>query len=252
MEREGMTETWIPWCIRHPGPPDKQGYTGAPFRTLTQIEGEVKHDAQGGLAYLLNYNAGLTDTAQRKSWTFSIAEDGTTYQHYPLEAITWHAGVIGDERRDTSLIGNLTLVGEEHAGSGVIRGPQLASSLRLTRDIRALCNTGPPVRLKNLFEHRELSWTFCPNGRIPWQAFLEEDNVTADELKAAIREVIVEMLAAPDGIPNKGAVRILCGEAIDAFVGPDLGVAPERAIARSVEVAKMTAPSRSGTWATNA
>lgn len=235
-----MSETWLSWCIPWPGPADKAGYDSAPFRTLAQIEGEVKHDAQGGLAYLLDYNAGLTDTAQRKSWTFSIAENGETYQHYPLESITWHAGVIGDERRDTSLVGNLTLVGEEHAGSGVLKGPQLASSLRLTRDIRALCNTGPPERGRNLFEHRELSWTSCPNGRIPWAAFLEEDDMTPEELRGIIRDELEAY---------KGAVRQLCMEAIDAFVGPDLGVAPERAIARSVELKGNT--SQSGTWKTD-
>ena len=36
-----MTETWLPFCIKRPGPLNKRGYGGIPTRTLAEVEGEA-------------------------------------------------------------------------------------------------------------------------------------------------------------------------------------------------------------------
>lgn len=189
-----MAETWLPWCVKRPGPASKQGYPGIPSRTLAQIEGEVKHSAEGSLAATF---AVLDNERRIASWHFTLAQNGLVYQHYPLEAITWHAGLPGDRRQDTSLIGNLTLIGEEH--EGVVGEPlthaQLASSIRLSEDVRRLSlGANPPLLRKNLFEHNWLSATNCPSGRIPWEKIIpalggQEDSITMgqyEELKDRI------------------------------------------------------------------
>lgn len=96
-----MAETWLPWCIKRPGPA-KGGYDGNNFRSLTEIEGEVKHSTEGSLAAAFGE---LDRLIREASWHFTIDIDGTVYQHYPLEWIAWHCGGPGDRRADTSLIG---------------------------------------------------------------------------------------------------------------------------------------------------
>ena len=186
-----MTRTWLARATVRIGPSWKQGYPSATSRTLAEIEGEVKHSAEGSLAGLF----GELDRPDRTaSWHFSIAKaDGGLFQHYPLEAICWHCGLPGDRRQDTSLIGNVTLIGEEHEGGGPgnygepLTEPQYQSSLYVTEEVRRLClrvGANPPTLRLNLYEHRWLSWTSCPSDRIPWQrliADLKEDDMAFTE-----------------------------------------------------------------------
>lgn len=187
-----MTETWLALAIRRPGPAWKQGYISAPSRTLEQIEGKVKHSAEGSLAGLF---AVLDSTERQASWHFSHAQDGRLYQHYPLEAICWHAGLPGDRRLDTSLIGNATLIGEEHEGGGPgnygepLTEAQYQSSLYVSKEVRRLCPhvaASPPTLRRDLWEHGWLSNTSCPSGRIPWTrliADLEGNDMTEEQWK---------------------------------------------------------------------
>jgi hypothetical protein len=188
-----MTETYIPWATRRPGPWAKTGYPSASTRTLAQIEGEVKHSMEGSL------QAGfgeLDKLTRQASWHFSISKIGLLYQHYPLEAVCWHAGGPGDMQADTALIGNLTLIGVEHEGvAGEPLTPaQLATTIRLSEDVRGLCplvGMFPPTLRRNLWEHGWLSQTACPSGRIPWPTIIaalmapvppaEEDDLTPEE-----------------------------------------------------------------------
>jgi len=193
-----LTDTWLPFAVRRPGPPSKQGYSLAPHRNLSEIEGEVKHSAEGGLNPLFGE---LDRLDRRASWHFSIGYDGVVYQHYPLEAITWHCGVAGDRSLDTSLIGNATLIGEEHEGGGPnhpgepLTGVQERASIALSRAIREICphvGAAPPALRQNLWEHNWLSQTSCPSGRIPWDrilAALQEDEPMKDEDKAWVLAV---------------------------------------------------------------
>jgi hypothetical protein len=177
--------TRLDFAIWRPGPPAKRGYGGITQRSLSEIEGEVDHSTEGSLTAAF----GELDRPDRQaSWHFTIDHDGTAYQHYELEDITWHCGLPGDRRTDTSLIGNLTLIGIEHVDrkNGVqypeLTPAQLATSVRITAAIRQLCPrvaAHPPALRRNLFEHGWLSATACPSGLIPWTAklaALEEDD----------------------------------------------------------------------------
>jgi hypothetical protein len=189
-------ETWLPWCERIDGPRWKQGYPGIPNRTLNDIEGEVKHSAEGPFSALL---AEINHATRTASWTFSIREDGHTVQHYPLEAITWHCGVEGDFDTITDLIGNLTLAGEEYAGKKgtALTASQNNASLRISRDIRRLTPTGLlPAELKvNLWEHGWLSVTSCPNDRVDWPLHLAALNLKEIELtEEQLRAIFIDVL----------------------------------------------------------
>ncbi|KKL03695.1 hypothetical protein LCGC14_2623530, partial [marine sediment metagenome] len=118
---------------------------------------------------------GVLDGPEQSSWTFSLPKMGEPVQHYELTKIPWHAGLPGDRRQDTSLIGNLTLVGKEIEGK---KGEawtknQLHWSAKIDVACRALCpafGANPPTLRKNMWEHRWLSATSCPSGRNPWAA----------------------------------------------------------------------------------
>ena len=194
-------ETWLPFIIKHHGPLGKLGYDGGATRSLAEIEGEVKHSSEGTLAGAL---AVLADRSRTASWHLTIAKDGRVFQHYPLEAIAWHAGLPGDRRFDTSLVGNLVLIGEEYEGGGPgnmgepLTAKQLAASVRISEFVRKVCphvGASPPTLRRNLWEHGWLSPTSCPSGRIPWPeivAALQEEEMTDEQLQqilAAIEQV---------------------------------------------------------------
>ena len=199
-----MSETWFPWCIRQDGPSDKRGYGGVPTRQLSEIEGEVKHSTEGSFAAALGE---LFKPTREASWHFTLPKDGPPRQHYPLEAITWHCGQAGDRRTDTSLVGNITLVGIEHEDypDNQLSGNQIKNTVRLTQDIRAHCPhvaANPPALRVNLWEHGWLSATACPSGLIPWAeiiAELKEDDMplTAEDMRQ-IETLIVRILRSEE------------------------------------------------------
>ncbi len=174
--------TWLSFCARRPGPEWKIGYdTGD--RTLSQIEGVVDHNAEGSMAGLYS----VLDGPRQASWPFSLPKVGEPVQHYSLEKITWHAGLPGDRRTDTSLIGNLTLVGKEH--EGVAGEPwtenQLFWSAKIDVALRHLCpafGANPPTLRLNMWEHNWLSATTCPSGRNPWEEKFALINEWEDEM----------------------------------------------------------------------
>ena len=182
-----MSDTWLPFCVPELGPPAKRGYNGVPTRRLDEIEGEVKHSMEGTVAGAVGrLMTPLTnDPYTQASWHFSVPKVGKPRQHYALEAVCWHAGLPGDRRFDTSLVGNLTLLGEEHEDypDNKLNANQVHWTIEISRAVRALCPrvaARPPTRRLNLWEHRELSATSCPSGLIPWDsiiAALEEDDM---------------------------------------------------------------------------
>jgi hypothetical protein len=193
-----MSETWLDFAIRRDAPVSKQGYSGAPQRTLEDIEGEVKHSTEGPLLAAFGE---LDKLERRASWTITIDADGTVYQHFPLESITWHCGVLGDRSVDTSLIGNLTLVGEEHVDR--IGGVQLAeltaaatiSSIRVSLAIRRLCPkvAAHPATLRlNEWEHGWLSWTACPSGLIPWDEIIPALNESPQQEESDMKLIVAK------------------------------------------------------------
>lgn len=198
---------WLDWCIRRPGSLAKTGYAGINSRLASQVEGEVKHSAEGHLEALLGE---LDRPSRQASWHFSVAKSGVVYQHYPIfgeGSVTWHCGLPGDRSFDTSFIGNITLVGEEYEGGGPnspgepLTESQYAASLRLSRDIRALCphvGASPPALRRSLWEHNWLSSTSCPSGRIPWDRLVQDltggadMHTLVDHLKEPILGWVVE------------------------------------------------------------
>lgn len=185
--------TVLPWATWRAGPRQKLGYGSKKTRPLTSIEGEVKHSAEGYYPAMLS----VLDDLSRGSWHFSILLDGRLIQHYQLEDIAWHCGLPGDERVDTSLIGNITLVGVEHEGIGApINDAQIATTTRLSSELRILCpayGSRPPQLRVNMWEHGWLSQTACPSDRILWnpiiagltQLPIEEDDMAWTEQQIA-------------------------------------------------------------------
>ena len=186
-----MSDGWLDFCIRLDGPKEKQGYPGVPYGPLEEKEGEVDHSTEGPLSAALGE---LNKLERQASWHFTVPKAGPPLQHYPLEAITWHAGLPGDRRQDTSLIGNLTLIGVEHVDwpDDVLNANQLYWSAELTKAFRRLCPriaARPPALRVNLWEHNWLSATSCPSGLIPWAKKLallqEEDDMGMTPAEAA-------------------------------------------------------------------
>ncbi len=183
--------TWLSFCVRRPGPSWKTGYATGD-RTLAQIEGVVDHSMEGSLVSAY----GVLDGPRQSSWTFSLPKIGEPIQHYSLKKIPWHCGLPGDRKQDTSLIGNLTLVGKEH--EGVAGEPwtenQLFWSAKIDFALRALCpqyGKNPPTLHVNTFWHTWLSATICPSGRNPDEAKFKlingweqkEDDMTPEQMK---------------------------------------------------------------------
>jgi hypothetical protein len=199
--------TWLSFCARRPSRDWKTGY-GTGDRTLAQIEGVVDHSMEGSMAGAYS----VLDSSAQSSWTFSLPKAGEPIQHYSLEKITWHAGLPGDRRQDTSLIGNLTLVGKEH--EGVAGEPwtenQLHWSAKIDVACRALCpafGANPPILRKNMWEHRWLSATSCPSGRNPWNAKFALINEWEDDMGMTEAEK-----GQLDGVLNQiGALRVAFG-----------------------------------------
>ncbi len=169
------------------------GY-GTGDRTLAQIEGVVDHSMEGYMAGAYS----VLDGPKQSSWTFSLPKYSEPIQHYSLQKIPWHCGLPGDRKQDTSLIGNLTLVGKEHEGK---KGEpwtenQVFWSAKIDVALRQLCpafGANPPTLRLNQWEHRWLSATSCPSGRNPWGAKFTlidrlEDEMALDE--ARVQEMI--------------------------------------------------------------
>jgi len=194
-----MTETWLPFCIPEIGPPSKRGYDGIPTRTLAEIEGEVKHSMEGTVGGAVGrlMTPLTSDPYTQASWHFSIPKIGPPRQHYALEAICWHAGLPGDRRFDTSLVGNLTLIGEEHEDypDNKLNANQIHWTIEISKAIRRLCPrvAAKPAALRvNLWEHNWLSPTSCPSGLIPWPtilAALKEDDAMTPQEKAEFADL---------------------------------------------------------------
>ena len=173
-----MTETWIPGATRILGPGWKQGYWGIPSRSLAQIEAEIKHSVEGTWQGALNVlNGGVT-----VSWTFLVPRapiGAVRYaQHYPLESITYHAGVRGDMETVTDLIGNLTMVGIEHAGRAgqPLTQHQLDVTVEISQFLRDHTGAGnkPPALRVNLYEHKWVRATACPSDRVQWPYIIDQ------------------------------------------------------------------------------
>lgn len=144
-------DLWVDWAIKRPGPPNKV------YEQKNSRRGIVLHSMEGWLTGSL---AELDKPTRQASWTFSLALDGTLYQHYPLDASIWASG---NFKANTSY-GALELEG---LASMPIDPAQLASLIRLLREL-GFKDPGSTIR-----EHRQV-WnidtpnagpTACPSAR---------------------------------------------------------------------------------------
>lgn len=118
------------------------------------------------------YEAGawsVLDGNAQASWHFSVMQDGRVFQHYDITEGCWHAG---------ARAANLRLIGIEHEGrSGEpFTEAQIQASTALVAWI-ARERGWKPVRDATLVEHWKVpgAVTTCPNGRIPWSRYEEDD-----------------------------------------------------------------------------
>lgn len=169
---------WYPGATVVPGP------AANVYPEPNAVAGVIEHSAEGQWSQ----GYGPVDTMRQRgvSWLASVFRDGHIEQHYPLNASCWHAG---------SKQWNVRVVGIEHEGdkSQPLTAAQLASSVTFTRWIAAQ-GGWKMTRGVTLFEHKEVyPATTCPNGRIPWQYYYEENVVIlnkADDQTQAVQEVL--------------------------------------------------------------
>ena len=155
--------TWYPDASRVLGPASKR-LPGA-----NPAAGVVCHSAEG---YRAGLHAVLRETSgakARTAWHFSVMQDGSVEQHYPITAVLGHCADWGGDADGVD--GNGTLVGIEHEGVAgePLTEAQRESSVALVGWI-ARERGWIPERRKTLWEHREISdtGTACPSDRIPW------------------------------------------------------------------------------------
>lgn len=174
-----MSTEWCSFAIRWDGPAWKQGYRDLAVNTL---EGIVDHSAEGSLPACLSE---LDKPHRYASWWATVAKNGRIYQHYPLTAITWHAGSREANRR---------FVGVEHEGRAgePLTEAQYQATLQLHRWLWVQMGLGTPERRVNLWEHLELAGTACPSARIPWSRLItdlkEVEMSEQDKLELTLRQ----------------------------------------------------------------
>ena len=164
--------SWYPAAERLPGPASKSGY---PNKGARESKGVVVHSAEGWRTAM---EAQLIHPSIAKSWHFSVYLDGHVQQHYPLEAMTWHAKTPA----------NYNYVGIECEGlAGTpVAGAQLESLIKLLKWQREQEGWTETARGVTLFEHNEFVATLCPSGRIPWERILADMAVVPPKLPMVV------------------------------------------------------------------
>lgn len=179
-----------PLAVQEPGPSWKQGYPPV-FRNACR--GVVCHSMVG------SYSGAMSrlDSTDRASWHFSVTKGGQVYQHYDTEAITWHAGTPQWNQR---------LIGIEHEGGGPgnesepLTVAQRDASVALVHWL-AQQHAFPLVVRVGLWEHRWLSQTACPSGRIPWR-YYEEDEMAIQLAECGDSPTGYRLYALGQGAPT--------------------------------------------------
>jgi len=209
--------SWIPFAVSDAGPADKQGY---PFSPSPQPKvGVVLHSMVG--SYLAA--RGRLMGPDRASWHFSVRQTGTIYQHYDSEAVCWHCGVAAAPPTPS----NINLIGVELEGgpldnvSEPLTPIQYQATLDLLRWAWEAHGFDAPALRATLWEHRRLSPTACPSGRIPWGRLIA-DLTTSEEDDMARTVRIVRAAGDPQVYVvdlATAAKRPLNGAQVDALYG---------------------------------
>ena len=172
-------DEWCPFAIRRDGPSNKHGYSFAP--SPSPKRGIVPHSMEGTLAGAFGR---LDSQVQpRVAWQFSIAKDGTLYQHYEVSANCWGSGDTDD---DGGVRANIDLDSCEFEG---VRGetlllPQVVTFANLYIWEEEEHNFLPYQTWLTVYEHKWVSDspTSCPSNRIPHDLVI----ATINELKEPV------------------------------------------------------------------
>lgn len=166
-----------------------RGPAGKVFAQLNSGEGIVFHSMEGGYDGSLRE---LMNPSRQASWMFSNRLDGTLMQHYPITASCWASGNFPANTRYWS---------QELEGTAAtpINEVQSRTVRRLIAEW-AEWSHKQPVRLGNIWEHREV-WnldpvsnagpTACPSERYTafWPTMLQGDDMTEEQVRALIKEM---------------------------------------------------------------
>ena len=156
--------------------------------------GIVLHSMEG-----YEYGAwSVLNGSSNASWHFSVMQDGRVYQHYELRESCWHAG---------SKQSNERYIGIEHEGVAgePFTSEQTSASVNLVRWLAE--QLGVSIEQgRTVIEHRNApgASTTCPNGRIPWSAYMPADvqkkvNQEAFDLIVAVSSSASVVAAQVDG-----------------------------------------------------
>jgi len=193
------SDGWLDWGIKYPGPTNKK----EPGKNLSL--GIVFHSMEGWLSGSL---AELAKPERSASWLFSVALDGTLYQHYPVTVSCWASGNYFANTRYWS-------IETEGVQPTPVNGPQSETLRRIIaewEDYSGLVANRLAGNTQTLFLHREVATivspnaggTACPSQRYNsfWETLKQkqeqENEMTAQELTSAMKELneaIVKRLA---------------------------------------------------------
>ncbi len=190
-----MSDYYGNGCVQMPGPVANTGYSDGKPNTNN---GVVCHSSEGDWSDTY----GPVDTMKQRglSWHFSVFKSGRVEQHFGIKVVTWHGG-----NRPI----NECLIGIEH--EGVAGEPltlvQLAASIALVK----WCGEQggwPLVRHQSLWEHNEVVGqyspnagpTTCPNGRIPWDEYTKEEDMTLIPLSDTAKVKLGLALGGDNGV----------------------------------------------------
>lgn len=207
-----LVDGWVDWAIRHPGPDTKQ------YAVQNAFHGIVCHSMEGWLAGSL---AELEKLSRNASWHFSIALDGTLYQHYPITASCWASG---------NYIANTTYVAVECEGRGVDGPLTELQIITMQNLLRELNFTIPGV---DIFQHNEVATRWSPNAgptACPSNRYDELFELLRDDMSPEERETFNALVTIFGGREKvleaaKGGMNYLLGYAIEQQEQNELEVA---------------------------
>jgi len=163
-----MAQTWLRSCIKVPYPEpltrtDQYGSGvpngGNPYGNSMQFI--VNHVVAG----MFSNGNKPTDVmrARGNSWCITLYRNGRAEQHFPLEAMCWHAGAKANYRG----------IGIEWEGTTSHSGPtaaQKAKGIEVESEIARFRGWTNVKKGSTGFEHNYFMSTGCPGFPIPWSA----------------------------------------------------------------------------------
>ncbi len=171
-----------------------------------QMAGIVNHSAEG---YFGTGNPSSVMRARGNSWHFTVLKNGKVWQHYPLEAMCWHAGSKANYR----------YIGIEHEGKAgeALTTAQLAATIKLNAAIARNRGWVSIKRGVTGFQHNDFMATSCPSGRIPWSKIEAGTKVAAPTVPVGIWSDVKQIslsvtLQEPTylvKLPDRAAVKLL-------------------------------------------